>query len=129
MWPPGTRRDLVALDDAPPGRAIRAGGMVEDVDVGGVEDQTWRLRHAPPQPYTREQFDDECDWTGKSTGPEPITKQPWQDLPRHSTGDASVLAVVLPPSYRDGADAQRRRCRRAATVRRPWANGGATMEA
>ena len=27
--------------------------------------QTWRLLHAPPQPYTRERFDDTYDWTVK----------------------------------------------------------------
>ena len=27
--------------------------------------QTWRLLHAPPQPYTRERFDDTYNWTVK----------------------------------------------------------------
>jgi hypothetical protein len=27
--------------------------------------QTWRLVHAPPQPYTRERFDDTYNWTVK----------------------------------------------------------------
>jgi hypothetical protein len=27
------------------------------------EFQTWRLLHAPPQPYTRERFDDTYEWT------------------------------------------------------------------
>jgi hypothetical protein len=29
------------------------------------EFRTWRLLHAPPQPYTRERFDDEYNWTVK----------------------------------------------------------------
>jgi hypothetical protein len=29
------------------------------------EFQTWRLLHAPPQPYTRERFDDTYTWTVK----------------------------------------------------------------
>ena len=29
------------------------------------EFQTWRLLHAPPQPYTRERFDDTYNWTVK----------------------------------------------------------------
>jgi hypothetical protein len=29
------------------------------------EIQTWRLLHAPPQPYTRERFDDTYKWTVK----------------------------------------------------------------
>jgi NitT/TauT family transport system substrate-binding protein len=36
-------------------------------ETGGLLDaqdfQTWRLLHAPPQPYTRERFDDEYNWT------------------------------------------------------------------
>ena len=36
-------------------------------ETGGLlephEFQTWRLLHAPPQPYTRERFDDEYNWT------------------------------------------------------------------
>jgi NitT/TauT family transport system substrate-binding protein len=38
-------------------------------ETGGLlephEFQTWRLLHAPPQPYTRERFDDTYDWTVK----------------------------------------------------------------
>ena len=33
--------------------------------VGLHEFQTWRLLHAPPQPYTRERFDDTYNWTVK----------------------------------------------------------------
>ena len=36
------------------------GGLLEPKDF-----QTWRLLHAPPQPYTRERFDDEYNWTVK----------------------------------------------------------------
>ena len=36
------------------------GGLLEPHDF-----QTWRLLHAPPQPYTRERFDDEYNWTVK----------------------------------------------------------------
>ena len=36
------------------------GGLLEPRDF-----QTWRLLHAPPQPYTRERFDDTYDWTVK----------------------------------------------------------------
>ena len=38
-------------------------------ETGGLLDakdfQAWRLLHAPPQPYTRERFDDEYNWTVK----------------------------------------------------------------
>jgi NitT/TauT family transport system substrate-binding protein len=38
-------------------------------ETGGLlephEFQTWRLLHAPPQPYTRERFDDTYNWTVK----------------------------------------------------------------
>ncbi len=38
-------------------------------ETGGLlephEFQTWRLLHAPPQPYTRERFDDTYEWTVK----------------------------------------------------------------
>src|SRR5258705_10783523 len=34
------------------------GGLLEPRDF-----QTWRLLHAPPQPYTRERVDDEYNWT------------------------------------------------------------------
>jgi NitT/TauT family transport system substrate-binding protein len=38
-------------------------------ETGGLLDardfQTWRLLHAPPQPYTRERFDDTYAWTVK----------------------------------------------------------------
>jgi NitT/TauT family transport system substrate-binding protein len=36
------------------------GGLLEEKDL-----QTWRLLHAPPQPYTRERFDDTYRWTVK----------------------------------------------------------------
>ena len=36
------------------------GGLLDPKDV-----QTWRLLHAPPQPYTRERFDDTYKWTVK----------------------------------------------------------------
>jgi NitT/TauT family transport system substrate-binding protein len=36
------------------------GGRLEPKDF-----QTWRLLHAPPQPYTRERFDDTYNWTVK----------------------------------------------------------------
>jgi NitT/TauT family transport system substrate-binding protein len=36
------------------------GGLLEPRDF-----QTWRLLHAPPQPYTRERFDDTYHWTVK----------------------------------------------------------------
>jgi NitT/TauT family transport system substrate-binding protein len=36
------------------------GGLLEPRDF-----QTWRLLHAPPQPYTRERFDDTYAWTVK----------------------------------------------------------------
>ena len=36
------------------------GGLLEPQDF-----QTWRLLHAPPQPYTRERFDDTYNWTVK----------------------------------------------------------------
>ena len=36
------------------------GGMLEPHEF-----QTWRLLHAPPQPYTRERFDDTYNWTVK----------------------------------------------------------------
>jgi NitT/TauT family transport system substrate-binding protein len=36
------------------------GGILEPKDF-----QTWRLLHAPPQPYTRERFDDTYNWTIK----------------------------------------------------------------
>ena len=38
-------------------------------ETGGLlkesEFQTWRLLHAPPQPYTRERWDDTYNWTVK----------------------------------------------------------------
>jgi NitT/TauT family transport system substrate-binding protein len=34
------------------------GGLLEPNEL-----QTWRLLHAPPQPYTRERFDDTYNWT------------------------------------------------------------------
>jgi NitT/TauT family transport system substrate-binding protein len=34
------------------------GGLLEPHEL-----QTWRLLHAPPQPYTRERFDDTYEWT------------------------------------------------------------------
>ena len=36
------------------------GGLLEPHEL-----QTWRLLHAPPQPYTRERFDDTYNWTVK----------------------------------------------------------------
>ena len=36
------------------------GGLLEPEEF-----QTWRLLHAPPQPYTRERFDDTYNWTVK----------------------------------------------------------------
>jgi NitT/TauT family transport system substrate-binding protein len=36
------------------------GGLLDAKDL-----QTWRLLHAPPQPYTRERFDDTYNWTVK----------------------------------------------------------------
>ena len=36
------------------------GGLLEPREL-----QTWRLLHAPPQPYTRERFDDTYNWTVK----------------------------------------------------------------
>jgi NitT/TauT family transport system substrate-binding protein len=36
------------------------GGLLEPHEL-----QTWRLLHAPPQPYTRERFDDTYTWTVK----------------------------------------------------------------
>ena len=33
------------------------------VGVVAWDFQTWRLLHAPPQPNTRERFDDEYNWT------------------------------------------------------------------
>jgi len=36
------------------------GGLLEPKDL-----QAWRLLHAPPQPYTRERFDDTYNWTVK----------------------------------------------------------------
>jgi NitT/TauT family transport system substrate-binding protein len=36
------------------------GGLLEPHEL-----QTWRLLHAPPQPYTRERFDDTYEWTVK----------------------------------------------------------------
>ncbi len=36
------------------------GGLLEERDF-----QTWRLLNAPPQPYTRERWDDTYDWTVK----------------------------------------------------------------
>jgi NitT/TauT family transport system substrate-binding protein len=37
-----------------------AGGRIQENEL-----QTWRLLHAPPQPYTRERFDDTYNWTVK----------------------------------------------------------------
>jgi NitT/TauT family transport system substrate-binding protein len=36
------------------------GGLLDPKDL-----QTWRLLHAPPQPYTRERFEDTYNWTVK----------------------------------------------------------------
>jgi hypothetical protein len=36
------------------------GGLLEPHEL-----HTWRLLHAPPQPYTRERFDDTYNWNVK----------------------------------------------------------------
>ncbi len=36
------------------------GGLLEPHEL-----QTWRILHAPPQPYTRERFDDTYNWNVK----------------------------------------------------------------
>ena len=38
--------------------AAETGGLLKPEEL-----QTWRLLHAPPQPYTRERFDDTYNWT------------------------------------------------------------------
>ena len=40
--------------------AAETGGLLKPEEL-----QTWRLLHAPPQPYTRERFDDTYNWTVK----------------------------------------------------------------
>ena len=45
---------------AGPPRARLAIGLLQPHEL-----QTWRLLHAPPQPYTRERFDDTYNWTVK----------------------------------------------------------------
>lgn len=40
--------------------AAETGGLLQPDEV-----QAWRLLHAPPQPYTRERFDDTYNWTVK----------------------------------------------------------------
>ena len=54
--------DLLDKDPTPYVHYLIAetGGLLEPRDF-----QTWRLLHAPPQPYTRERFDDTYNWTVK----------------------------------------------------------------
>src|SRR5207248_639005 len=40
-------------------------GFLEPQPVKPEAFQTWRLLHAPPQPYTRERFNDTYNWTVK----------------------------------------------------------------
>ena len=50
-------------------RTRRRTSTTSSRETGGLlepnEFQTWRLLHAPPQPYTRERFDDTYNWTVK----------------------------------------------------------------
>ena len=63
-------------------------------ETGGLlephEFQTWRLLHAPPQPYTRERFDDTYNWTVK---------------PFHLMWVANTLVHNCGRAGRDGLDA------------------------
>ena len=54
--------ELIEKDPAPFVHYLVAetGGLLDAKDL-----QTWRLLHAPPQPYTRERFADTYDWTVK----------------------------------------------------------------
>jgi NitT/TauT family transport system substrate-binding protein len=54
--------ELLEKDPTPYAHYLIAetGGLLEPGEL-----QTWRLLHAPPQPYTRERFDDTYNWTVK----------------------------------------------------------------
>jgi NitT/TauT family transport system substrate-binding protein len=54
--------ELIEKDPAPYVHYFIAetGGLLEPHELA-----TWRLLHAPPQPYTRERFEDTYDWTVK----------------------------------------------------------------
>lgn len=54
--------ELIEKDPTPFVHYLTAetGGLLEPHEL-----QTWRLLHAPPQPYTRERFDDTYTWTVK----------------------------------------------------------------
>lgn len=54
--------ELIEKDPTPFAHYLVAetGGLLEPHEL-----QTWRLLHAPPQPYTRERFDDTYNWTVK----------------------------------------------------------------
>jgi NitT/TauT family transport system substrate-binding protein len=54
--------ELIERDPSPYVHYLVAetGGLLEPREL-----QTWRLLHAPPQPYTRERFDDTYNWTVK----------------------------------------------------------------
>ena len=43
-----------------PKHPAQTGGRLEPHEL-----QAWRLLHAPPQPYTRERFEDTYNWTVK----------------------------------------------------------------
>jgi hypothetical protein len=52
--------ELIEKDPRPFAHYLTAetGGLLKPEEL-----QTWRLLHAPPQPYTRERFDDTYTWT------------------------------------------------------------------
>jgi NitT/TauT family transport system substrate-binding protein len=54
--------EILEKDPTPYAHYLTAetGGLLEPHEL-----QTWRLLHAPPQPYTRERFDDTYEWTVK----------------------------------------------------------------
>ena len=54
--------ELLAKDPTPFVHHLTAetGGLLKESEL-----QTWRLLHAPPQPYTRERFEDTYNWTVK----------------------------------------------------------------
>jgi len=54
--------ELIEKDPTPYAHYLVAetGGLLQPNEL-----QTWRLLHAPPQPYTRERFDDTYNWTVK----------------------------------------------------------------
>jgi NitT/TauT family transport system substrate-binding protein len=54
--------ELLEKDPKPFARYLVAetGGLLKESEL-----QTWRLLHAPPQPYTRERFEDTYRWTVK----------------------------------------------------------------